>query len=133
MRKITSILAIFCLFTVFLVSCSKSESSEKATTSSNSLVGTWAIKSANGQEITDDCDKKTSLVFSSTNFTMSVYANDGSKCISETGSFSYTISGDKIILKKANGETATNSIIILNETTFSYKTEDDNIFVFTKK
>ena len=112
---------------IFVASCGKSDDG----VSNKDLVGTWYLESAtiNGEvQPYTDCEKRTNIVFTTTEFSSVGYATENDTC-TELGrnSGTYTVSGNTIFYKKQDGSSYSSEISLSgNKLTISSVHKDRN-------
>ena len=111
----------------FVTSCGKSDDG----VSNKDLVGTWYLESAtiNGEvQPYTDCEKRTNIVFTTTEFSSVGYATKNDTC-TELGrnSGTYTVSGNTIFYKKQDGSSYSSEISLSgNKLTITQTKKDES-------
>ncbi|WP_315098999.1 lipocalin family protein [Capnocytophaga sputigena] len=117
----------FIAVAIFVTSCGKSDDG----VSNKDLVGTWYLESAtiNGEvQPYTDCEKRTNIVFTTTEFSSVGYATENDTC-TELGrnSGTYTVSGNTIFYKKQDGSSYSSEISLSgNKLTITQTKKDES-------
>ncbi|EKY14282.1 lipocalin family protein [Capnocytophaga sp. oral taxon 326] len=125
MKKLLKMAFIAAAF--FVTSCGKSDDG----VSNKDLVGTWYLESAtiNGEvQPYTDCEKRTNIVFTTTEFSSVGYATKNDTC-TELGrnSGTYTVSGNTIFYKKQDGSSYSSEISLSgNKLTITQTKKDES-------
>ena len=127
MKKLLKMAFIAAAF--FVTSCGKSD--DGASINSKDLIGTWYLESAtiNGEvQPYTDCEKRTNIVFTTTEFSSVGYATKNDTC-TELGrnSGTYTVSGNTIFYKKQDGSSYSSEISLSgNKLTITQTKKDES-------
>ncbi|SDW38760.1 lipocalin-like domain-containing protein [Aequorivita viscosa] len=127
--KIVKNLSLILLVAVALIGCSKDDNGGD----SASLVGTWKLTAAtwNGQPDLEECDLKTTVVFTETTMTTTDYY--GTDCMSsESFTVDYTRSGNTLKFSILGAEVDSAEITTLTASTLVVTdTDDGDVYVTT--
>lgn len=128
--RIVKSLSLILLMTVALIGCSKDDNGKDV---SASLVGTWKLTAAtwNGQSDLEECDLKSTVVFTETTMTTTDYS--GTDCMtSESFTVDYTRSGNTLKFSILGVEIDSSEITTLTASTLVVTdTDDGDVYVTT--